>query len=77
MIRRQWNGDPACYFCHQQETVTHLLLTCSIARVVWGTIATCLGANDIPTSFDQSWKWFEKWIPKGKQFFIVGIAAIC
>ena len=77
MIRRNWNGDPSCYFCHQPESVTHLLFTCSVAKVVWATITTCLGANDIPTSFQQSWKWCEKWIPKGKQFFAVGIAAVC
>jgi len=77
MIKRQWKGDPSCYFCNQHESVPHLLFTCSIAKVVWTTIASCLDANDIPTSFSQSWKWCEKWIPNGKQFFIVRIAAIC
>jgi len=77
MVKRKWNGDPSCYFCRQHETVTHLLFTCSVAKVVWATIATYLGANDIPSSFQQSWKWCEKWIPNGKQFFAVGIAVVC
>jgi hypothetical protein len=25
MIKRNWSGDPSCYFCQQPETVTHLL----------------------------------------------------
>jgi hypothetical protein len=77
MIKRRWQGDPLCYFCQHPETVNHLLFSCSVAKCVWATIATCLGATNIPTSFDQSWKWCEKWIPNGKQYYAVGIAAIC
>lgn len=76
MLKRNWKGDPSCYFCHQPETMTHLLFTCSVAKVVWATIATCLGADNVPTSFQQSWKWCMKWIPKGKQFYAVDIAAV-
>ena len=66
-----------CYFCHLPEPVNHLFFNCSVAKVVWATVATCLGASNIPTSFDQSWRWCEQWIPKGNQFYAVGIAAIC
>jgi hypothetical protein len=77
MIKRNWKGDPSCYFCQQPETVTHLLFKCPVAKVVWATIATCFGASNIPSSFQQSWNWCEKWIPNGKQFHAVGIAAVC
>ena len=77
LIKRQWKGDPTCYLCHLPETVNHLLFNCSVAKVVWATVATCLGASNIPTSFDQSWRWCEQWIPKGNQFYAVGIAATC
>lgn len=77
LVKRRWQGDPACCFCQYPETVNHLLFTCSVARVVWATTATCLGASNIPTSFDQSWRWCARWIPKGNQFHAVGIAAIC
>jgi hypothetical protein len=40
-------------------------------------IATCLGAANVPISFDQSWKWCERWLPNGKQFYVVGIATTC
>lgn len=77
MIKRQWKGDPTCYFCHFPKSVTHLLFTCSVAKIVWATIATWLGATNIPTSFDQSWKWCGRWIPNGKQFYAIGVAAVC
>ena len=35
MIRRNWPGDPSCYFCSQPGTVDHLLFQCSTAKVVW------------------------------------------
>lgn len=77
MLKRNWKGDPSCYFCRQPETVSHLLFTCPVAKVVWATIATCFGANNIPSSFEQSWAWCETWIPHGKKFHVVGIAAVC
>jgi hypothetical protein len=75
MIKRNWKGDPSCYFC--QQPVTHLLFKYPVAKVVWATIATCFGANNITSSFHQSWNWCEKWIPNGKQFHAMGIAAVC
>lgn len=48
MIKRKWPGDPMCYFCQQDETATHLLFQCSVAKAVWAIIAVCLGANNIP-----------------------------
>jgi hypothetical protein len=49
MIKRQWKRDPTCYFCHLPKSATHLLFTCSVAKSVWATIATCIGATNIPT----------------------------
>lgn len=47
-----------------------------MSRTVWATTATCLGASDIPLNTSQSWRWCEKWLPGGKKFYAVGIAAI-
>lgn len=77
MIRRRWQGDPACYFFHMNESVSHLLFHCNIAKAAWATFATCIGANDIPRSLDQCWVWCEKWLPGGKKFHTLGIATIC
>jgi hypothetical protein len=34
MSRRNWKGDPACYFCGAPESCDHLMLTCPIAKVI-------------------------------------------
>lgn len=77
MIRRNWSGDPTCYFCSQSENANHLFFQCSIAKAIWAIVAMCLGADNIPKSMDQCWSWCEKWLPSGKKFHTFGIAAIC
>jgi hypothetical protein len=77
MKKRQWPGEPTCYFCEQDETVNHLLFECSVAKSVWAIVATSVGASNIPRSFSQCWTWCECWIPNGKQYYMTGVAAIC
>jgi hypothetical protein len=77
MLRRKWVGSPTCYFCNQEESVSHLFFQCSTVKAVWAIIAQCIGADDIPKSFDQSWRWCNKWLPLGEQFHTFGIAAVC
>ena len=77
LLRRKWVGSPICYFCNQEETVAHLFFQCSTAKAVWAIVAQCIGANNVPKSFGQCWLWCERWLPFGKQFHTVGIAAVC
>lgn len=37
----------------------------------------CDEPSNIPRSFDQCFKWCQTWLPNGKKFHIVGIAAVC
>jgi hypothetical protein len=41
MLKRNWSGDPNCYFCNSPESANHLLFRCLVAKVVWATVATC------------------------------------
>jgi hypothetical protein len=77
LIKRKWIGDPTCYFCDQDESVSHLFFHCSTAKAVWAIVAHCIGANNIPNTLNQCWTWCECWLPAGKQFHTLGIAAIC
>jgi zinc-binding in reverse transcriptase len=40
LLKRGWQGDLSCIFCGQLETIDHLLVNCSIARVIWEWIAS-------------------------------------
>jgi hypothetical protein len=77
MIRRNWFVDPTCFFCDMDETISHLLFRCSMAKAVWVVVAHSIGATDIPNSLDQCWDWCNKWMPSGKKFHAIGIAAVC
>ena len=59
------------------ESVSHLLFQCSLAKAVWAIVAHCLGASNVPRNFNQCWAWCEQWLPYGNKFHAIGIAAIC
>jgi len=77
LIKRSWVGNPMCHFCDQDESIDHLLFTCPTAKVIWAVIAKCIGATNVPTSLAQCWIWCDLWLPKGKNFQMWGIGAIC
>ena len=77
MVKRKWTGDPSCLFCECNESVSHLLFQCSLAKAVWAVVAHCLGASNVPRNLNQSWAWCEQWLPYGTKFHAIGIAAIC
>jgi len=66
MVKRKWTGDPTCYFCDKAENLSHLFFQCSNAKAVWAIVAKCIGADNIPCSFEQCWNWCDVWIPTGK-----------
>jgi len=38
LIRRNWQGDPSCYFCSTNESIDHLFFLCPVAKVNWGQL---------------------------------------
>jgi hypothetical protein len=76
MDKRQWKRDPSCHFCNLNESMLYLLFSCSTARVVSVTFATCIWVSNIPSSRMQCWSWCRRWIPNGNKFYAVGIDAI-
>jgi hypothetical protein len=60
MIKRNWQGDPGCYFCGATESVDHLLFECPIAKFVWGAIAISFHQRDRPSSYEQYDSWIKK-----------------
>lgn len=77
MVKRNWQGDPTCYFCDQPETVDHLLFGCKVVKVVWAVIASGFNVNHIPRSYEQFWTWMTTILPNGMEYYMFGLAAIC
>jgi hypothetical protein len=77
MIKRQWQGDPSCYFCSAPKTMDHLFFGCPIAKVVWGVLAICFQQNTRPSTYEQFWSWINMALLEGLQFHMLGLAAVC
>ena len=35
LIKRTWQGNKTCCFCHEDKTIQHLFIDCRFARSVW------------------------------------------
>jgi len=77
LIKRNWVGDPSCYFCSENENLDHLFFLCPIAKVVWGMIAMCLGASNIPRNLLQYKNWIKNWLPDGQPVYTLRLVAAC
>lgn len=77
LATKNWIGDNKCAFCNADETIHHLFFSCDMAKYVWSLVAFVLGAADRPSSFEQYWVWIKRQLGNRKQFFMVGLAAIC
>ena len=54
-----------------------LLVEITIAKITWGIIGSCFGANDIPKNLHQYKIWIAKWLRGGKPIYTSGCAAVC
>ena len=77
LLKRNWQGDPACYFCDDFENISHLFFQCHVAKSMWAIVAKCFGADTIPRNLEQSWRWCNRWLPFGRKYHVLGVSAIC
>jgi hypothetical protein len=47
MVRRNWQGDPGCYFCREDESASHL----PGGKSDMGVIALCFSVQTRPNSY--------------------------
>ena len=65
---------PNVSFCDNDESIS---FECRVANVIRGIVATCFGANNVPRSLNQVWKWVKVWIPNGTNVHSLGLATTC
>ena len=70
-------GDSSCRFCNEFETLNHLFFSCPTTKVAWSIVARCIGADNIPNSLSQFWRWCQLWIPVKPQLHAFLLAAVC
>ena len=77
LVRRNWQGNQQCCFCHKNETIQYLFFDCRFTRMLWAIVYAAWG---LPKPRNMS-NMFESWlngIPKDfKPLVLVGAAALC
>jgi hypothetical protein len=77
MLKRNWYGNPDCYFCGAPESNDHLFFACPIAKVIWGVVACCFKQKTRPVTYDHYWVWIKSALLGGEHVYMLGVAAIC
>jgi hypothetical protein len=77
MIKRNWGGNPSCYFCEHHETIDYLFVQWPTAKVIWCVVASCVGANNIPHSTNQICHWLTNWLLGGEVVYTLISSAVC
>jgi hypothetical protein len=77
MVRRNWQGNPNCYFCGSIETIDHLLFSCPVVKVVWGVVTLCFKQKDRPNCLEQFNNWIRKALLGGEAVYMFSLDAIC
>jgi len=77
LVKRNWQGNEKCCFCHENKTIKHLFLECRFARVVWGCIQVALNLlqpRNISHLFGSWLRGFQKDL---KPLILLGAADTC
>src|SRR4051812_28800428 len=73
LIKRNWHGSTQCVFCHQDETIRHLLFHCKFARSIWSFIQIASGLSPPRSVINVFSHWLHG---KYRTLFRVGALAI-
>ena len=77
LLRRGWKGNPLCHFCGGLETVDHLFISCSAARLIWSVLRCAFNLNTIPDSMEGLFgTWLNSFNAGKKNMVLVGVAAV-
>lgn len=77
LLKHGWVGDPGCPFCGRNESIDHLFLQCSMAKMLLNILKFAFSLFDIPDSLNDLMNvWMEKFRKDEKQLMMVGVSAL-
>ena len=53
LLKKGWKGKKECVFCGQDESIDHLLFTCSAASLLWSLVRCVCGLKTIPLNVKE------------------------
>jgi hypothetical protein len=77
LAKRNWNGNTKCSFCDTEESVEHLFISCTFAKLIWRVL---FAAYNIPPPSNIT-NMFGNWLngvdKDDKARIRIGISALC
>jgi len=77
LVRRNWNGDSTCCFCHLPETIKHLLVDCFYAKFLWRAVHLLFGISPPRDIFDLFNRWSKTTNKKYNSLLLSAASALC
>ena len=77
LVRRGWKGPVSCHFCGAVETIDHLFVSCSTAKLIWNILLCALNFDRKPESVkDLFGEWIRKFNKRKKGLIVVRVDAV-
>ena len=77
LLRRGWKGNSLCHFCGNLETVDHLFISCSTARMIWSILRCAFNFSKTPDSIQELFgTWLNSFSKEKRKMVLAGAAAI-
>jgi hypothetical protein len=77
LVKRKWKGCSKCVFCGEQETVEHLFISCSFARLIWRTVDFAFGLPPPANVTNMFGNWLNGVNRQLKGQIRIGVSALC
>jgi hypothetical protein len=76
LIKRKWQGTEKCCFCDRKETVQHLFIQCSLAKIVWRIVHMTFSISPPKNIKNLFGNWLMGVPKKEKAYIRVGVCAL-
>ena len=77
LLKKGWKGEKECVFCGQDESIDHLLFTCSAASLLWSLVRCVCGLKSSPLSVKDCFGgWINKFNKEDKKMVMIGVSAL-
>jgi len=77
LVRRNWNGDSTCCFCHLPETIKHIFLDCFYAKFLWRAVHLLFGISPPRDIFDLFNRWSKTTNKKYNSLLLSAASVLC
>jgi hypothetical protein len=77
LAKRMWTGCTKCVFCGEQETVEHLFISCTFAKLLWCTVHFTFGICSPTYVTNMFGNWLNGVDRQSKAMIHIGVSALC